>query len=96
MREICSNNGCSPAGYAYFPSAHGGFYLGGSIGPDALILKFDENDSLLWQKRFSISPQSELVTQLVEYGGRLAGIVTVDAIWSYCFGITRIRKAWNG
>ncbi|MFZ2898492.1 MAG: M43 family zinc metalloprotease [Saprospiraceae bacterium] len=28
VREICSNNGCGVAGYAYFPSAHGGLHDG--------------------------------------------------------------------
>lgn len=28
IREICSNNGCGVAGYAYFPSAHGGLHDG--------------------------------------------------------------------
>ena len=28
VREICNNNGCSVAGYAYFPAAHGGGHDG--------------------------------------------------------------------
>jgi gliding motility-associated-like protein len=28
VREICSNNGCAVAGYAYFPSAHGSLHDG--------------------------------------------------------------------
>lgn len=72
-------------GTALLPAQDGGFYLGGSAGPDALITKFGEHDSLLWQKRFSIGQDQEEITHLLEDGSHLAGIVTVDGAWSYCF-----------
>ncbi|MCB0581147.1 MAG: gliding motility-associated C-terminal domain-containing protein, partial [Phaeodactylibacter sp.] len=72
-------------GTALLPAQDGGFYLGGSVGPDALIAKFGAGDSLLWQKRFSIGQGQEEVTHLLEDGSHLAGIVTVDRAWSYCF-----------
>ncbi|MCB0567160.1 MAG: PKD domain-containing protein, partial [Phaeodactylibacter sp.] len=73
------------------PAADGGFYLGGSRAGQALLMKFDGQGEIIWQRAFSLSNAEEQIHALMEDEQYLVGSVRKQEEisqaedYQYCF-----------
>ncbi|MCB9265185.1 MAG: gliding motility-associated C-terminal domain-containing protein [Lewinellaceae bacterium] len=78
--DILETSGC------LIPATDGGFYLGGRRSNQSLLIKFDAEGNILWQKAFSFFPNSsEQVIALLEDGQYLVGSSILNDNDQYCF-----------